>query len=99
MYALVRRKREWEYQNEQRWLRLVEASSVTAKESVDRAGIAMSFLLYIVLKAANGFGTLGRLVWLSARPVICIAPHQTIELQEQYRSLHEAQPFSPYLRK
>lgn len=99
MVALERRKREWEQQNEQRWLRIVEASATTAKESVDRAGIVMSFLLFIALKAVSGIGALGRLVWLGHRPVIRLGPNgETCELCEQYRALHQAQPFSPYLR-
>lgn len=99
MYALERRKREWEYQNQQRWLKLVAVTGVTAKESVDRAGIVISFLLYIILKAASWMGAWGRLLWHGHRPVVRTGPWQTEELHEQYRTLHEAQPLNPFLRR
>ncbi|MGZ3769566.1 MAG: hypothetical protein ACXVCP_12505 [Bdellovibrio sp.] len=50
MSALLRKKKEWEFQNEQYLLRLVETSTDVSIESVKRAGLIASFLMYLVYK-------------------------------------------------
>ncbi|MGZ3774285.1 MAG: hypothetical protein ACXVCY_09575 [Pseudobdellovibrionaceae bacterium] len=53
MNALLRIKKEWEFQNEQYFLRLVETSTDVSVESVKRAGRLASFLMYLVYKLSR----------------------------------------------
>ncbi|MBK9323466.1 MAG: hypothetical protein IPM97_11095 [Bdellovibrionaceae bacterium] len=50
MNVLKHKKKEWEYQNEQVLLKLVEASTDVSIESVKKAGLITSFLAYILYK-------------------------------------------------
>jgi hypothetical protein len=48
MNALLNKKREWEQENHQQLLRLVEKSQVMTVTSLDRFLQLMSFLLYVL---------------------------------------------------
>ncbi len=54
MNALLRKKKQWEYQNERYLLKLVETSADVSVESVKKAGLLTSFLAYLVYKFLGG---------------------------------------------
>lgn len=54
MNALLRKKKEWEIQNEKYFLKLVETSADVSVESVKKAGLLTSFLLYLAYKILGG---------------------------------------------
>ena len=66
MNALLRKKREWEYHNEQTLLRLVKTSADVSVVSVKKAGLITSFLLYIAYKAIEIMLVVVR--WMLERP-------------------------------
>jgi hypothetical protein len=50
MQSLLRIKKNWEFQNELYLMKLVETSADVSIESVKKAGLVTSFLLYVVYK-------------------------------------------------
>lgn len=53
MNALMRKKKEWEFQNERYFISLVETSADVSVESVKKAGQITSFLLYLAYKSTR----------------------------------------------
>lgn len=62
MEALLRKKREWEFQNHQVLLKLVQTSSDVSVESVKKAGLVTSFLAYLIYVMIRGMLALGSFI-------------------------------------
>jgi len=54
MEALLRKKREWEFQSHKVLLKLVRTSSDMSVESVKKAGLVTSFLAYLIYTLVRG---------------------------------------------
>lgn len=54
MNAILRKKQQWESQNQEVLLKLVQTSGTVSVESVKRAGQLTSFLLYLAYKVIEG---------------------------------------------
>ena len=74
MNALLQKKREWEYQNQQVLLRLVQTSSDVSVESVKKAGLLTSFLLYVIYALIRGMLATGAALFQEPQLVRQIAP-------------------------
>jgi hypothetical protein len=100
MNALLQKKREWEYQNREVLVRLVRTSSDVSVESVKKAGLLTSFLLYLVYQMIKGMLVVGgavtgallrgpqlvRQVAPEYRPEECYEFNQT-QLEESLKSI------------
>lgn len=73
---LLRRKCEWEYQNQLVLARLVQTSSDVSVESVKAAGLVTSFLLFLIYKMIRGMLAIGGLIFCGPRLVRQVAPEQ-----------------------
>lgn len=62
MEALLRKKREWEFQNHKVLLKLVQTSSDVSVESVKKAGLVTSFLAYLIYVMIRGMLALGSFI-------------------------------------
>lgn len=82
MNALLRRKREWEFQNERYFLKLVETSADVSVESVKRAGLLASFLVYLVYKISRGMLALANAILRRPELVRYTAPEKLYEIAE-----------------
>lgn len=82
MNALLRRKKEWEFQNEQYFLRLVETSADVSVESVKRAGLLISFLMYLVYKISRGVLAIANAIFRRPYLVRHTSPEKPCEIVE-----------------
>ena len=94
---LLRRKYEWEQQNQQVLVRLVQTSSDVSVESVKAAGLVTSFLLFLIYKMIKGMLAVGSLLFRGPQLVRQVAPQQRpleyhefnkTELEVTYYKLH-----------
>ncbi|MGZ3795494.1 MAG: hypothetical protein ACXVB1_03970 [Pseudobdellovibrionaceae bacterium] len=99
MEALIRKKNEWEFQNQQVLLKLVQTSSDVSVESVKKAGLVTSFLLFLIYKMIRGMLALGALMISAPRMVRNEAPGcQPLE-SHQFNNHHlESQLANPIWR-
>jgi hypothetical protein len=96
MFALVQKKKEWEYQNQKVLLRLVRTSSNVSVESVKAAGVVTSFLMYLIYIAIRGMLALSAYLFLRPNMVRRVAPGQTPqEIHEFNKHYLESQLKSP----
>jgi hypothetical protein len=100
MEALIRKKKEWEFQNQQVLLKLVQTSSDVSVESVKKAGLVTSFLFFLIYKTIRGMLALGALMIYAPRMVRNEAPgHQPLE-SHQFNHHHlESQLAHPIWRR
>jgi hypothetical protein len=77
---LLRKKKEWEFQNERYLLRLVETSADVSIESVKKAGLLTSFLMYILYKITGVVLALLALMFKGPNLVLERTPEQ-LEIQ------------------
>jgi hypothetical protein len=75
---LLRKKKEWEFQNERYLLRLVETSADVSIESVKKAGLLTSFLMYILYKLLGVVLALLALMFKGPK----LAPERTLQQLE-----------------
>jgi hypothetical protein len=74
MFALMQKKKEWEFQNHQVFLKLVRTSSDVSVESVKKAGLLTSFLVYLIYKTIRGMLALGAMMFVGPQLVRKVAP-------------------------
>lgn len=74
MEALLRKKREWEFQNHKVLLKLVQTSSDVSVESVKTAGLVTSFLAYLIFIMIRGMLALGSFILSGPELVRKVAP-------------------------
>lgn len=80
---LLQKKYEWEQQNQQVLVRLVQTSSDVSVESVKAAGLVTSFLLYLIYKGIRGMLAVGSLLFRGPQLVREVAPqHKPLEFHE-----------------
>lgn len=98
MNALLRKKRKWEYQNEQTLLRLVETSADVSIVSVKKAGQITSFLLYLVYKTLGVMLAIAK--WMFLRPQLqrFITPERRTESVELTLQQLETSLRNPFFR-
>lgn len=83
MFALLQKKKEWEFQNQKLLLKLVQTSSDVTVESVKTAGLVTSFLIYLIYKLIRGMLALGALIFYGPQLVRKVAPgHKPLEYHE-----------------
>lgn len=87
MNALMRKKKEWEFQNEKFFMTLVETSADVSVESVKKAGLVTSFLLYLVYKTLEGVLAIAFAIFIGPRLVRQIAP----EIPNEYVEISKHQ--------
>lgn len=97
MNALLRKKQEWEFQNEQYFLRLVETSADVSVESVKRAGLLTSFLLYLMYKIIGGVLAIAAAIFKGPRLVRYTSSEHHFEQVEVSSHLLELKIKNPYL--
>jgi hypothetical protein len=91
MEALLRKKREWEFQNQQVLLKLVQTSSDVSVESVKTAGLVTSFLAYLIYVMIRGMLAFGGFILNGPVLVRKVAPGvQPQEFHEFNPHHHEA---------
>lgn len=86
MNALMRRKKQWEFQNERYLLKLVETSTDVSIESVKKAGQLTSFLLYLAYKSTRIMLALASATMRGPKLVRYTTPernHEVLEAQLQ----------------
>ena len=97
MNALLRRKKEWEFHNEQFLLMLVATSTDVSVESVRKAGLLTSFLMYLVYKLIGGMLAIAFAIFEGPRLVRLTAPeqlHENVEVNSyQLESKIKSPPF------
>lgn len=92
MQAFLHKKKVWEYHNQRMFFRLVRCSNNATVEIVKAAGLATSFLLYLVYKIVQGMlVVLGSLI---AEPPLV----RRISPQKPPESYHEFQQHSLELK-
>jgi len=74
MNALVQKKKEWEFQNQKVLVKLVQTSSDLSVESVKKAGLVTSFLLFLIYKVISGMLALGAFLIYSPQMVRKVSP-------------------------
>jgi len=74
MEALIRKKREWEFQNQEVLLKLIQSSSNVSVESVKKAGLVASFLAYLIFALVRGMLALGAFILHGPELVRKVAP-------------------------
>ena len=94
---LMRKKKEWEFQNERYLLRLVETSADVSIESVKKAGLLTSFLMYILYKLMGVVLALLALMFKGPRLVRFYSPDIFENLERAPEQL-EIQVRNPILR-
>ena len=94
---LMRKKKEWEFQNERYLLRLVETSADVSIESVKKAGLLTSFLMYILYKLLGVVLALLALMFKGPRLVRNHSP-EFFETLERTPEQLEIQVRNPLLR-
>lgn len=97
MNALLRKKKEWEFYNEQVLLRLVETSADVSIESVKKAGHVTSFLMYILYKLTGIVLALAALMFKGPTLVRWENP-EFFKTVERTPEQLEAQVRNPFLR-
>ena len=97
MNALMRKKRKWEYQNERYFLKLVETSADVSVESVKKAGLVTSFLVYLLYKALGGVLALTFATFIGPKLIRTTAPGEFAEEVETPKHQLEAQIKNPFL--
>ena len=90
--AILRRKKIWEYQNERTLLRLVETSADVSVESVKKAGLLTSFLLYLVYKTLEGMLAIVATMFVGPRLIRHTGPGAF----EKVENTHAERPISPF---
>ena len=99
MNALLRKKKEWEFHNERFLLKLVETSADVSVESVKKAGLLTSFLVYLVYKFLGGMLAIAFAIFIGPRLVRQTEPEQLHENVEVTSYQLESQIKKPlYLR-
>jgi hypothetical protein len=92
MNAITRKKQQWESQNHEVLLKLVQSSSAVSVESVKRAGQLTSFLLYLIFKAIEGVLALTRALLYRPKLVRQTGPgERPLEFHEFNHSALESQ--------
>lgn len=99
MHALLRKKKEWEFQNEQYFLRLVETSTDVSVESVKRAGRIASFLVYLVYKINRVMLVIVNAILQGPNLVRHTAPEKPYEKVELSKNQLEFQLMSSVFRR
>lgn len=89
MNALLRKKKIWEYQNERYLLKLVETSADVSVESVKKAGLITSFLVYLMYKALGCVLALTFATFIGPKLIRVTAPGEPTE--EVETSEHQLQ--------
>lgn len=97
MNALLRKKRIWEYQNERYFLKLVETSADVSVESVKKAGLITSFLVYLLYKTLGGMLALAFATFIRPKLIRTTAPEELAEEIETSVHQLESQIKNPYL--
>jgi hypothetical protein len=99
MEALLRKKKEWEFQNQKVLLKLVQTSSDVSVESVKKAGLVTSFLLFLIYKMIRGMFALGAFLFYAPKMVRYEAPgYQPLESHEFNKHQLEARLVHPIWR-
>lgn len=96
MNALTRKKKEWEFQNERYFLKLVETSADVTVESVKKAGLITSFLLYLAYKGTRIMLALAYATFHGPRLVRNSTPEGTPEVLEANLQQLESKLQNPY---
>ncbi|WP_374076094.1 hypothetical protein [Bdellovibrio bacteriovorus] len=99
MNALLRKKKEWEFQNERYLLKLVEASADVSVESVKRAGLLTSFLAYLVYKLLGGMLAIASAIFRGPQLVRYTSPEKVFETVEISTYQLESQIKNPYFSR
>lgn len=94
---LMRKKKEWEFQNEKFLLKLVETSADVSIESVKKAGLLTSFLMYILYKLTGVVLALLALMFKGPKLVRFYSPDVFENLERTPQQL-EIQVRNPVLR-
>lgn len=97
MNALMRKKQEWEYQNERYLLKLVEASEDVSVESVKRAGLLTSFLVYVMYKICGGVLLVAYAIFKGPKLVRYVSAEKPYEVVQHSLNLYESKIKQPYL--
>lgn len=98
MQSLLQKTKEWEYENQKVFLRLIQTSSDVSVESVKAAGLLTSFLVFVIYKMIRSMLALGAVFIYSPQLVQRVAPgerpleshefqQQQLELQSGYSIL------------
>lgn len=87
MNALMRKKKEWEFQNERYFISIVETSADVSVESVKKAGQITSFLLYLAYKSTRMMLALAS--WTINEPKLT-----TLEMETKLLETRLQNPFS-----
>ncbi|MEK2647080.1 hypothetical protein [Bdellovibrio sp. BCCA] len=96
MNALLRKKKEWEFQNERYLLKLVETSADMSVESVKRAGLVTSFLAYLVYKFLGGMLAIASAIFRGPQLVRYTCPQRVFETVDVSTHRLESQIKNPY---
>lgn len=99
MNALLRKKKQWETVNEKYFLKLVETSADVSVESVKKAGLLTSFLLYLVYKTLGGVLAIAFAMMIGPKLKRFTAPEeQAEELEIPFYRLESQIKNPPFLR-
>jgi hypothetical protein len=79
MNTLLRKKKIWEYQNEKYLLKLVETSADVSVESVKKAGLLTSFLVYLVYRFLGGMLAIAFAMFIGPKLIRITAPGELAE--------------------
>ncbi|KYG68777.1 hypothetical protein [Bdellovibrio bacteriovorus] len=96
MNALLRKKKEWEFENERYLLKLVSTSADVTVESVKRAGLITSFLAYLVYKSLGVMLAIAAAIFRGPQLVRLVSPQHAFEPVEATSHLLESQIKNPY---
>lgn len=99
MNALLRKKKEWEFQNERYFLKLVSTSADVSIESVKRAGLLTSFLAYLVYKILGGMLAIASAILRGPQLVRYTSPEKVYETVETSHLQLESQIKNPYFTR
>lgn len=88
MFALMQKKKEWEYQNQKVLLKLVRTSSDMSVESVKKAGLVTSFLIYLIYKTIRGMLALAAFMLYAPEMVRKVAPGQNPQEFHEFNQHH-----------
>ncbi|UOF00599.1 hypothetical protein [Bdellovibrio reynosensis] len=98
MNALLRKKKEWEFQNERYLLKLVETSADMSIESVKKAGLLTSFLVYLVYKILGGMLAIASAMFRGPLLVRYSAPEKMYEQVELSTYQLESRIRNPFMQ-
>ena len=96
MNALMRKKKEWEFQNERYFMSLVETSADVSVESVKKAGQVTSFLLYLAYKSTRMMLALASWTINGPKLVRYSNPEKSFETLETETKLLETRLQNPF---